>query len=58
MKKTERFFAASTVLLMLDNVDIVPPGFEPGSPAPEAGRIGHYPRGLLVMCERVKEKKS
>ena len=27
---------------------LVPPGFEPRSPAPEAGRIGHYPRGLSI----------
>ena len=28
---------------------VVPPGFEPGSSAPKAERIDHYPTGLLLL---------
>ncbi len=33
---------------------IVHPGFEPGSSAPEADRIGHYPNGLIYLPTVIK----
>ena len=36
---------------------IVHPGFEPGSSAPEADRIGHYPNGLYYIGGECETKR-